>query len=233
MTDRKTILVVDDEVKITEVVCSYLEKSGFAAVRAHNGRAAMRLVDERAPALIILDLMLPDMPGEEICREIRKKSNVPIIMLTAKVEDTDIIGGLGLGADDYVTKPFSPRQLVARVEAVLRRSRGDFAPGENEISIYNGELVVDGKNREVRKNREQIALTPHEFNILLTLAKHPKKTFTREELIECALGGDFDGYDRVIDTHIKNIRQKLGDDGRTPRYLLTVHGVGYKIGGAV
>lgn len=231
MTQSKTILVVDDEVKIADVVCSYLEKTGYETVRAHNGTEALRLVTERSPALIILDLMLPDMSGEEICSSIRKKSDVPIIMLTAKVEEADIINGLDIGADDYMTKPFSPRQLVARVDAVLRRVQKETVPPENALSLYDGELVIDMLGHQVRKNGEQIALTPNEFNILAVLAKHPKKVFTREELIEFALGEDYDGFDRVIDTHIKNIRQKLGDGGRAPRYLLTVHGVGYKIGG--
>lgn len=232
MTQEKTVLVVDDEVKITEVVCSYLEKSGYKAVWAHSGRDALRLLSERIPSLIILDLMLPDVSGEEICREIRKKSNVPIIMLTAKVEDADVIGGLSLGADDYVTKPFSPRQLIARVDAVLRRASPEAVVPRGIYTLYDGEVLVDGQNHEVLKSGVPVTLTPNEFSIILTLAKYPKKTFTRAELIELALGEDFDGYDRVIDTHIKNIRQKLGDDGRTPRYLLTVHGVGYKIGGA-
>lgn len=232
MGQNKTILVVDDEVKITEVVCSYLERSGYKATAVHSGLDAIRQFQKISPALVILDLMLPDMTGEDICREIRKRSSVPIIMLTAKIEENDIIGGLHLGADDYMTKPFSPRQLVARVEAVLRRAPDSSIPPVTAFSLYDGELIIDNQSHEVRKNGEQIALTPHEFNILLTLAKHPKKTFTREELIKFALGEDFDGYDRVIDTHIKNIRQKLGDGGRTPRYLLTVHGIGYKIGGA-
>ncbi len=233
MTQLKRILVVDDEIKITDVVCSYLEKTGYETVRAHSGTEALRLISERPPALVILDLMLPDMPGEDICKTIQKKWGVPVIMLTAKIEDADIINGLGIGADDYVTKPFSPRQLVARVEAVLRRVSNDSSHTTNVFSLYDGELVIDEQRHEVHKNGEQMALTPNEFNILLTLAKYPKKTFTREELIKFALGEDFDGYDRVIDTHIKNIRQKLGDGGRMPRYLLTVHGIGYKIGGAV
>lgn len=231
MAQQKTILVVDDEVKITQVVCSYLEKSGYTTIAAHTGRDALQLLSGCKPALVILDLMLADMTGEVICREIRKTSRVPIIMLTAKVEDADVIGGLAIGADDYVTKPFSPRQLVARVEAVLRRTADQTADFGDTISLLGGEVIVDMRNREVLKNGDRVMLTPNEFSILVTLAKHPKKTFTREELIELALGDDFDGYDRVIDTHIKNIRQKLGDGGRTPRCLLTVHGIGYKIGG--
>lgn len=228
---NKTILVVDDEIKITEVISSYLENAGYQAVCAHNGTQAMSLFEKLSPVLLILDLMLPDMSGEEICRTIRKKSRVPIIMLTAKIEDADIINGLEIGADDYLTKPFSPKQLIARVEAVLRRVSAEAVPLASAFSFNDGELVIDGLRHEVRKNGRPVPLTPNEYNILMTMAKYPSKAFTREELIQFALGKDFDGFDRVIDTHIKNIRQKLSDDGRTPRYILTVHGTGYKFGG--
>ena len=231
MARENTILIVDDEVKITEVVKSYLENSGYLTACAYDGKNAMSLFEKLSPALIILDLMLPDMSGEDICREIRKKSRVPIIMLTAKIEDADIIGGLGIGADDYLTKPFSPKQLVARVEAVLRRVSSEAIPLTNEFSFHDGDLVIDGLRHEIRKNGQFVALTPNEYKILVTMSKYPSKVFTREELIELALGDDYDGFDRVIDTHIKNIRQKLGDDGRTPRYILTVHGTGYRFGG--
>ena len=231
MIHDKTILVVDDEVKITEVVKSYLENSGYRILCAHDGRKALDLFEKFSPALVILDLMLPDITGEDICKTIRKKSRVPIIMLTAKIEDADIITGLGIGADDYLTKPFSPKLLVARVEAVLRRVSSEAVPLASEFSFNDGELVIDGLRHEVRKNGLQLPLTPNELNILMTMAKYPTKAFTREELIEFALGEDFDGFDRVIDTHIKNIRHKLGDDGRSPRYVLTVHGTGYKFGG--
>ena len=231
MARENTILIVDDEVKITEVVKSYLENSGYLTACAYDGKNAMSLFEKLSPALIILDLMLPDMSGEDICREIRKKSRVPIIMLTAKIEDADIIGGLGIGADDYLTKPFSPRQLVARIEAVLRRVSSEAVPLTNEFSFHDGDLVIDGLRHEIRKNGQFVALTPNEYKILVTMSKYPSKVFTREELIELALGDDYDGFDRVIDTHIKNIRQKLGDDGRTPRYILTVHGTGYRFGG--
>ena len=231
MAQNKTVLVIDDEIKITEVVKSYLEKSGYRVECAYGGRQAMSLFEKLSPVLVILDLMLPDMTGEDICRAIRKKSRIPIIMLTAKVEDADIINGLQIGADDYLTKPFSPKQLVARVEAVLRRVAVESFPLASEFSFNNGELIIDGMRHEVRKNGEHINFTPNEYKILLTMAKYPSKAFTREELIEIALGDDFDGFDRVIDTHIKNIRQKLGDDGRAPRYVLTVHGTGYKFGG--
>lgn len=231
MVRENTILIVDDEVKITEVIKSYLENSGYLTACAYDGKNAMSLFEKCSPVLIILDLMLPDMTGEDICREIRKKSRVPIIMLTAKVEDADIINGLGIGADDYLTKPFSPRQLVARVEAVLRRVSSEAVPLTNEFSFHDGDLVIDGLRHEIRKNGQLVALTPNEYKILVTMSKYPSKVFTREELIELALGDDYDGFDRVIDTHIKNIRQKLGDDGRTPRYILTVHGTGYRFGG--
>ena len=231
MVRENTILIVDDEVKITEVIKSYLENSGYLTACAYDGKNAMSLFEKCSPVLIILDLMLPDMTGEDICREIRKKSRVPIIMLTAKVEDADIINGLGIGADDYLTKPFSPRQLVARIEAVLRRVSSEAVPLTNEFSFHDGDLVIDGLRHEIRKNGQLVALTPNEYKILVTMSKYPSKVFTREELIELALGDDYDGFDRVIDTHIKNIRQKLGDDGRTPRYILTVHGTGYRFGG--
>ena len=175
--------------------------------------------------------MLPDMTGEDICKAIRRKSRVPIIMLTAKIEDTDVINGLEIGADDYLTKPFSPKQLVARVEAVLRRVSSEAVPLASEFSFNDGDLVIDGLRHEVRKGGQQVQLTPNEYKIIMTMAKYPTKAFTREELIELALGEGFDGFDRVIDTHIKNIRQKLGEDSKTPRYIQTVHGTGYKFGG--
>lgn len=231
MSHIKTVLIVDDEVKITDVVKSYLENSGFKAACAYNGKDALSLFDKLSPALVILDLMLPDITGEDICREIRKKSRVPIIMLTAKIEDEDVINGLGLGADDYLTKPFSPRQLIARVDAVMRRVSTEAIPLANSLAFNDGELIINAMQREVRKNGRPVSLTPNEFNILMTMVKYPTKAFTREELIEFALGGDFDGYDRVIDTHIKNIRQKLEDDSRSPQYIITVHGTGYKFGG--
>lgn len=232
MSFEKTILVVDDEAKIVEVVKSYLENSGFRVVSADNGAQAMSTFERFSPVLVILDLMLPDMSGEEICKALRKRSRVPIIMLTAKVEESDIVNGLGIGADDYLTKPFSPKQLVARVRAVLRRVSSEAVPLVSEISFNDGELVIDGLRHEVRRDGVQIALTPNEYKIFMTMAKYPTKVFTREELITFALGEDFAGFDRVIDTHIKNIRQKLGDDKKTPRYILTVHGTGYKFGGS-
>lgn len=228
---QKKILVVDDEIKIVEVVKSFLENSGYIVYEAYNGREAIDKFEKENPALIVLDLMLPDMSGEEICKTLRKRSRVPIIMLTAKVEEEDILRGLNIGADDYVTKPFSPRQLVARVEAVLRRASDALVPLSSIISFNNGELVIDILKYEVKRFGKKVNLTPNEFKLLLTMVKYPDKTFTREELIRNGLGEDFNGYDRTIDTHIKNIRQKIEPDPKNPKYILTIHGIGYRFGG--
>jgi DNA-binding response OmpR family regulator len=229
MTHSNTILVVDDETKIAEVLQSYLEKEGFRVVCAHSGNEALSLFDRYSPVLVLLDLMLPDLPGEEVCRAIRKKSRVPVIMLTAKTGEADILKGLGIGADDYVTKPFSPRQVVARVNAVLRRVLNETVT--DELAFNDRELVIDNMRHEVLRSGEPVALTPIEFKLLLAMVKYPTKTFTREELIAMVLGDDYEGYDRVIDTHIKNLRQKIEPDAKKPRYILTVHGIGYKFGG--
>ena len=227
----KKILVVDDEKKIVEVVKSYLEHSGYEVYEAYNGKQALQMFEKTDPSLVVLDLMLPDVSGEEICKIIRKQSRVPIIMLTAKVEEEDILKGLDIGADDYVTKPFSPKQLVARVMAVLRRTSDDPVPLSNLISFNDKDLVIDNLRYEVRKNNNAINLTPNEYKILMTLVKYPKKVFTREELIVMAFGDDFEGFDRTVDTHIKNLRQKIETDPKTPKYILTVHGIGYRFGG--
>ncbi len=227
----KRILVVDDEVKIVEVVKSYLENSGYSVYEAYNGKDALERFEKVSPALVILDLMLPDITGKEVCRAIRKKSGVPIIMLTAKTEEEHILEGLTLGADDYITKPFSPRQLVARVEAVLRRSGGTSVPHSNVLSFGNNELTIDTVKFEVKKEGAVVNLTPNEYKILMTMAKYPDKTFTREELVFLVLGEDYDGYDRTIDTHIKNLRQKMENDPKNPKYILTIYGVGYRFGG--
>jgi len=225
------ILIVEDEEKLAEVVKSYLEKSGFKVSCAYSGKEALELFEKLNPRLVLLDLMLPDMSGEDICRTIRKKSRVPIIMLTAKVEEESILNGLGIGADDYVTKPFSPRQLVARVIALLRRSEGESMPLANVLSFNDGELVIDSIKHEIRRAGQPVNLTPNEYKILMALVKYPQKAFTRDELVYMVLGEDYEGYDRTIDTHVKNLRQKIEPDARTPRYVLTVYGVGYKFGG--
>jgi DNA-binding response OmpR family regulator len=231
MNHSKKILIVDDEPKIVEVVRSYLEHSGYEVGCAYNGRQALSMFREFEPDLVILDLMLPDLSGEEICRRIRNKSNVPIIMLTAKVEEENILAGLDMGADDYVTKPFSVKQLVARVGAVLRRASDRSKPVSDILAFNANDLVIDDLKHEVRKQGRSINLTPNEYRILLTMARYPQKTFTREELINLSLGDDFNGFDRTVDTHIKNLRQKIETDPKSPQYLLTVHGIGYRFNG--
>jgi DNA-binding response OmpR family regulator len=229
--ERQKILVVDDEAKIIEVVKSFLESKGFAVFGAENAQRAFEFFEEEDIALILLDLMLPDMTGEEFCVVIRKKSHVPIIMLTAKVEEENMLKGLSLGADDYITKPFSLKALSARVEALLRRS-GEYllAPG-NVLAFNDGELEIDFDSRSLRKNGQSIIPTPNEFKILEVLVKSPNKVFTREQLIDSAMGGEFDGFPRAIDGHVKNLRRKIEDDPRKPVYILTLHGVGYRFGG--
>jgi len=227
----KKILVVDDEVKIIEVVKSFLESKGFIVFSAENGRKALEVFNRENISIIILDLMLPEMSGEEVCTIIRKKSRVPIIMLTAKAEEVDLLKGLGIGADDYITKPFSLKTLFARMEAVLRRSAEDLESLFNKKSFCDGDLTIDFESRIIHKNLDEVKLTPNEYQILTTLVKYPNKVFTRDELIASAFGSDFEGYDRTIDSHIKNIRQKIETDTKNPVYVKTIHGVGYKFGG--
>jgi len=226
--DNMCILIVDDEPNIVDVVKSYLDSAGYKTYTAYNGQQAMHAYEKFNPDLIILDLMLPDFSGEEICSRIRMKSNVPIIMLTAKVDEDNVIAQLNAGADDYISKPFSPRQLVARVNAVLRRSGNEPGLITDIFTCNNGEIVVDLNKHILRRQSIEVSLTPNEFNIIKTLIKNPGRTYTREELIMKSSGEDFDGFDRIIDTHIKNIRQKLEIDPKTPKYILTVHGIGYK-----
>lgn len=231
MSTKKKILVVDDEEKIVEVVKSYLLKEGYEVYEAYNGKSAVEVFNKTAPALVILDLMLPDMSGEEICKTIRRRSRVPIIMLTAKVDEESILTGFNIGSDDYVTKPFSPKQLVARVSALLRRTEEDNTSITNIYSFNDNELIIDTTKYEVIKNGEVVGLTHSEYKILTTMMKHPSRAFTREELVCRALGEDYDGFDRVIDTHVKNLRQKIESNPKEPKYVLTIHGVGYRFGG--
>jgi DNA-binding response OmpR family regulator len=227
----KRVLVVDDEVKIVEVVKSYLENSNYAVQVAYNGKDALELFNKINPSLVLLDLMLPDIQGEDICREIRKKSRVPIIMITAKQEEENLLRGLEIGADDYITKPFSPKEVVARVMALLRRTDDELVPLSNTISYNNGDLIINDASYDIKKNGKPVNLTPKEYDVLLAMIKYPSKVFTRDELIFIVLGDDYDGYDRTIDTHIKNLRRKIESDPQNPQYILTIHGVGYKFGG--
>jgi DNA-binding response OmpR family regulator len=229
--NRGKILVVDDEAKIIEVVESFLESRGFTVFGAPDAARAFEIFERESIALILLDLMLPDMSGEEFCAAIRKKSHVPIIMLTARVEEEDMLKGLRIGADDYVTKPFSLKALFARVEAVLRRSGEYLLPPGNRLLLGGGELEIDFEARFVKKGRQTITLTPNEFRILEILARHPNRVFTRDQLIDTALGEEFNGFPRTIDSHIKNLRQKIEENPKNPVYILTMHGVGYRFGG--
>lgn len=221
----KKILVVDDEPRITELLDSYLEKEGYDVKTAADGEAALASAESEQPDLILLDLMLPKKNGYEVCREIRAKSNVPIIMLTARDEEPDKIVGLELGADDYITKPFSPREVVARVRAVLRRSEAETP--ENPV-IRAGGIEIDVLRHEVKRGGQTIDLTPTEFKLLQTLAESPRRVFTRLQLVEEIQGYSFEGYERTIDAHIKNLRQKIEDDPKNPRLIGTVYGVGYR-----
>ena len=220
MAEKRKLLVADDEEMIREAVASYLESQGYQVFRAENGEEALNILKREPISLVILDLMLPDLPGEEVCVRIRKQSRVPIIMLTAKNVEYDMIHGLDLGADDYITKPFSLKNLSARVQAVLRRSTEDLVPLARQFSWNQGDLVIDYDRKEVRKKGEPVALTAIEWKLLAAFTKYPQKIFTRENLIELVFGLDFSGYDRVIDTHIKNLRKKIEDDSKQPVYLI-------------
>jgi len=223
----KRILVVDDDVKTVELVKLYLNRDGYQVFTAYDGLEALRLARESHPDLIVLDLMLPGLDGLEVCRTLRDESDVPIIMLTARTTDQDRLTGLDLGADDYVTKPFSPRELAARVRAVLRRLPGE-ALQRGPVQIKHGELTVNFLKREVSLGGRPLNLTPTEFKLLGVLIKEPGRVFNRGQLIEKALGYDFEGFDRTIDVHVLNLRRKLEPDPNHPRYIETVYGAGYK-----
>jgi two-component system alkaline phosphatase synthesis response regulator PhoP len=223
----KKVLVVDDDVKTVELVRLYLDRDGYQVLTAYDGVEALRQAHENFPDLIVLDLMLPDIDGLEVCRSLRRESDVPIIMLTARTTDGDKLAGLDLGADDYVTKPFSPKELAARVRAVLRRLPGERGPEE----IKSGELTMNFTTHEAWLADRPLGLTSVEFKLLGVLAKEPGRVFSRANLIEEALGYDFEGFDRTIDVHILNLRRKLEPDPGRPKYIKTVYGVGYKFVG--
>jgi DNA-binding response OmpR family regulator len=220
----KKILVIDDEPKIVEICRDYLKAAGFEVASAEDGPRGLAAARHEQPDLIVLDLMLPGMDGLDLCRQLRKESNVPVIMLTARVDEVDKLVGLELGADDYITKPFSPRELVARVRTVLRRTSGDHSMDVLRV----GELTLDrGRYILVLSGREE-ALTPTEFEILYTLASQPGRIFTRSQLLNAVHGVAFESYERAIDSHIRNLRRKLEVSEEEPRYIITVYGVGYK-----
>ena len=221
----KHILVVDDEPRIAEIARDYLERAGYHVTIAENGVDALAFARTRQPDLIVLDLGLPQMDGLDVTRTLRRQSNVPIIMLTARVDESDTLIGLELGADDYVTKPFSPKELVARVRAVFRRV--DAAPARGDV-IRAGDVTLDKPRMEASVEDRHIDLTATEFELLATLARQPGRVFTRAQLLDAIRGDTVESFDRAIDAHIKNLRRKLEPDPRNPRYVLTVHGVGYK-----
>lgn len=230
MTKAKKILIVDDEEKIGEVLKDYLSAQGFEVYQAVDGKTALVIFNKISPNLVILDLMLPDISGEELCQIIRRKARTPIIMLTAKISEDEMLNGFDIGADDYITKPFSLKEVSVRVKAVLRRVEVDEL-SEAPVSFAGGYLVIDYKNHVAKVNGGEVSLTPTEFSLLSTLTKSPYKAFSREQLISYALGDDFIGYDRTIDTYIKTIRQKIEINPKTPRFITTVHGIGYRFEG--
>ena len=231
MTGRATtVLVVEDERKLRDLVRSYLEREGLGVLTTESGAEAIALARDSAPDLLILDLGLPDIPGEEVAREVRTFSAVPILMLTAKASEEDRIHGLELGADDYLTKPFSPRELVLRAKAILRRAGAAGVEEEGPLSFGDGRLVVDEVRRDVRVDGEVVVLTPTEFGVLAALARVPGRVYSRYELINRVRGYEFEGYERTIDSHIKNLRRKIERDHRHPEVVLTVLSVGYRLG---
>ncbi|TMC57627.1 MAG: response regulator transcription factor [Chloroflexi bacterium] len=221
----KTILIVDDEPKIVQLVRDYLEHAGFSVLSASDGKTALAVVRASKPDLIVLDLGLPQLDGLDVTRALRRASNVPIVMLTARVDESDKLVGLELGADDYVTKPFSPKELVARVRAVLRRSESVNTLLE---IVRAADVTLDIPRMKVNANGRAVELTPTEFQLLATLARQPGRIFTRAQLLDAVQGVAFESYERAIDAHVKNIRRKLEPNPHQPRYLLTVYGVGYK-----
>lgn len=228
MNKNFKILIVDDEQNIVDVVKAYLEKEKFEVVTAIDGEAALDIFKKETIHLIVLDLMLPKITGEEVCKRIRATSNVPIIMLTAKVDEDDKIDGISMGADDYLTKPFSVRELVVRVRALLRRSYRDITTMADILTFNNEDLEIDIKKMIVKKNGEPVKLTTNEFKVLTILLTNPGQVFSREQLVEKAFGMDYEGFNRTVDTYIKNIRQKIEDNPKEPRYITTVYGMGYK-----
>ena len=227
------VLVVEDEQRLRDLVRSYLENEGFAVLSAADGSTALDLARQHAPDLVMLDLMLPGLDGLEVCRRLRTFSDAYVIMLTAKAEEIDRIVGLEVGADDYLTKPFSPRELIARVRAMLRRPRRARAAAVPDIPPPQrfGALLIDHERREVTLSGTSVPLTTLEFALLTTLAAHPGRVFTREQLLERVWGEDYFGDDHVVDVHIANLRKKLDDDPATPRYIETVRGAGYRFAG--
>lgn len=229
--NKITILIIEDEKKISTIMKSYFEKEGYKVYQAFDGEEGLKKFNEENIDLVILDLMLPKIAGEEIIKEIRNQSEIPVIMVSAKVEEDNRVDGLRLGADDYVTKPFSPKELVERVKAILRRIEKYNIPRADIIKTTDGRLEMDLEYNRIFKDGKEVILTKNEFQILKTLFTNPNKIYSRDEIIEQTFGYDYDAYDRAIDTHIKNIRSKIEDNPKKPMYIKTIYGMGYKSGG--
>lgn len=225
---NKKVVVVDDDPSVQQVTRAYLERDGYLVYVAGTAAEGLAVAERVKPGLVVLDLMLPDRSGEDVCREIRARSDVPILMLTAKASEDERVAGLALGADDYLTKPFSPRELVARVRAILRRTQIE-TPLVELLSFDDGALEIDTVQHEVRRNGEPVELTPNEYKLLQTLARYPGRVYSRFELINHVQGYEYEGYERTIDAHVKNLRRKIEPDPKHPRYVETVFGAGYRL----
>ncbi|MDF2876180.1 MAG: phoP 1 [Sporomusa sp.] len=226
---QRSVLIVDDDSKLVELLQLYFQKDGFVVFTANDGITALNIAREKEPDILVLDLMLPGMDGWDICRTLRRDSEVPILMLTARDEESDRLVGLEIGADDYVTKPFSPKEVVARVKAILRRTKRTTVKTE---AVRMGDVVIDLEQYQVTKGGQPVELTPTEFKMLELLAANPGRVFSRLQIVEQAQGYSFDGYETTIDAHIKNLRRKIEDNPREPVYIQTVYGVGYRMAGS-
>ena len=225
---NKKVVVIDDDASVQEVTRAYLERDGYLVYLAGTAAEGLAIAARVKPGLIVLDLMLPDRSGEDVCREIRERSDVPVLMLTAKASEDERVAGLALGADDYLTKPFSPRELVARARAILRRTQTE-TPLVEVLSFDGGALEIDTVQHEVRRDGQAVELTPNEYKLLQTLARYPGRVYSRFELINHVQGYEYQGYERTIDAHVKNLRHKVEPDPKHPRYVETVFGVGYRL----
>jgi len=225
---KHSVLIVDDDIKLADLLKTYFEKDNYVVLVAHDGSRALELIREAKPDIVVLDIMLPVIDGWEVCRKARQESDVPIIMLTARDEETDRLVGLEIGADDYVTKPFSPREVVARAKAILRRTSKGVVKSE---LLKMGSVVINSERHEVKKNGDLLELTPTEFKILELLASNSGRVFSRLQIVEQVQGYAFDGYERTIDAHVKNLRRKVEENPKEARYIQTVYGVGYKVVG--
>lgn len=223
---QRSVLIVDDDIKLVELLQVYFQKDGFIVYTAYDGLSALKIARDKQPDILVLDVMLPGMDGWDICRTLRRDSEVPILMLTARDEESDRLVGLELGADDYVTKPFSPKEVVARAKAILRRTKRATVKSE---SIRMGDVVIDLEQYQVTKGGQAIELTPTEFKILELLAANPGRVFSRLQIVEQIQGYSFEGYERTVDAHVKNLRRKIEDNPKEPVYVQTVYGVGYRM----